>query len=149
LRAKLAITLAAVLGFGSIAADAMAASLAATVTPATVHPGGRFRITIIGRYDELAHPRATYLLAFIQYTGRPCKATATGEYALPPSEWNWDFYPQRAEPKSPFKSVAYWKAGSGLGSRRVCAYLYAEPASPTSKATPLVRAGASYRNVKR
>lgn len=127
----------------------MAASLAVTLTAATVHPGSRYTVTITGRYQKQFHPQAPYLLAFIQYSGSPCKATATGEYALPPSEWGWDFYPQRAEPKSPFKTAAYWKAGSRLGTRRVCAYLYADQVSPATEAKPLVRASASYRNVKR
>ena len=147
LLAKLAVTTAAALGI--LAADAMGASLVVTVTPASVHPGKRYAVTIAGRYDRAARPRPPYLLAFVQYTGRPCKATATAEYALPTSQWSWDFYPQQAETRSPFKNVVYWKAGAQGGARRVCAYLYAQPVSPVTTAPPLARAGASFRNTKR
>lgn len=105
-------------------------------------------MTITGTYDRRTHHR-TYLLAFIQYSGKRCRATATREYSLPASEWDWDFFPQRAETKSPFKDVAYWKAGSRLGQRRVCAYLYAQAVSPATTARPLVRAGMAFSNARR
>jgi hypothetical protein len=147
LLAKIAVMLGAGLGSGLGAADAAAASLSIKVAPANLHPGVRYTVTITGSYAKRARP--PYLLAFIQYGGQSCKSTATAEYALPTTRWSWDFYPQRAETRSPFKSVAYWKAGSRLGSRWVCAYLYANQVTPTTTARPLVWASASFRNTRR
>jgi hypothetical protein len=141
--------LGAALGFGMPAAAAMAASLSITVSPARVHPGVRYAVTVTGRYDKQARRRAPYLLAFIQYSARACQATGTAEYSLPSSGWSWDVYPQHAETASPFKTVTYWKAGPSLGSRRVCAYLYADQVTPSSTAMPLASATAGFRNTKR
>jgi hypothetical protein len=131
-----------------IAAGARAASMNVSVAPLTVHPGVAYTVTITGRYDKWAHPRPPYLLAFIQYSANLCKRTATAEYALPSKEWSWDFYPERAEAASPFKSVSHWTAGPRLGTRRVCAYLYAKQISPTSADKPLASASASFVNTR-
>jgi hypothetical protein len=143
-----AVTVVFLLGSGGVASEAPAASLSVRVAPVRLHPGSRYTVTIRGSYDQRVR-RRTYLLAFIQYSGKTCHATATGEYSLPASQWDWDFFPQRAETKSPFKDVAYWKASTRLGPRRVCAYLYAKPVSPTTTAKPLVRAGAPFSNARR
>ena len=139
--ARIAVTLGAALGLGTLATEASAASLALTVSPATVHPGQRYTVSITGSYNKQAHP-TPYLVAFIQYSGRSCRSTATGEYALPPSQWTWDVFPQ-AESKSPFKNVTYWKASGRLGFRRVCAFLYPGPVGPRTRAKPLAEAGAT------
>ncbi len=149
LLAKIAVIIGVGLGFGMPAADAMAASLSVTVSPAAVHPGVRYAVTVTGRYDKQARRTAPYLLAFIQYSARACRPTGTAEYSLPSSEWSWDVYPQRAETLSPFKTVTYWKAGPSLGSRRVCAYLYADQVTPSSTAKPLASASAGFRNIGR
>jgi hypothetical protein len=148
LLAKIAVTLAAVVGLGTMAPDAVGAKLTVTVSPATVHPGRHYRITVSGSYDVGARGNV-YLLAFIQYSSQPCRTTGTAEYRLPLSEWQWEFYPQRGETKSPFDETVYWKAGSRVGSRRVCAYMYAEPVTPKTQATPITRASASFRSTKR
>jgi hypothetical protein len=148
LLAKIAVMLAAGVGLGVTAVDALGAKLTVTVRPGTVHPGSRYRITVGGSYDVRARGNV-YLLAFIQYNGQPCRSTGTAEYRLPSSQWEWDFYPQRGETKSPFDEVVYWKAGPRLGTRRVCAYMYDEPVTPKTTARPLARASASFRNTKR
>jgi hypothetical protein len=139
--ARIAVTLGVALGAGTLATEASAASLSLTVSPAVVHPGGRYTVSIFGRYDKRAHPRA-HLVAFVQFSGRSCQSTATAEYALRSSEWTWAVYPT-AEKKSPFKSVTYWKAGSRRGARRVCAYLYPGSVGPGTTAEPLAEAGLS------
>lgn len=149
MRAKIAVIAAVGLGAGFGTADAMAASLSVKVSPSNLHPGVRYTVTITGSYDRRTGARAPYLLAFIQYGGSACKPTATGEYRLPSSRWSWDFYPQRAETVTPFKSVAYWKAGSTLGTRWVCAYLYRQQVTPSTTAKPLVTASVSFRNAAR
>lgn len=146
--AKIAVTLGAGLGIGMVAADATAASLNVAVSPAVLHPGVRYVVTVTGRYSRGARTKPPYLLAFIQYSGQACRPAATAEYALPGADWSWDIYPQ-AETSSPFKSVAYWKAGPSLGSRRVCAYLYANAVTPSTTASPLARAGLAFRNTRR
>jgi hypothetical protein len=149
LLAKIAVTLAAALGGGMLATDATAATLSVSVSPARLHPGLRYVVTITGRYNRRARPRPLYLLAFIQYNGKACQPTATAEYDLPTSEWGWDFYPQQAEASSPFKAVNYWKAGTSLGRRRLCAYLYASQVTPSTTAKPLLTASTAFRNVRR
>jgi hypothetical protein len=133
--------LGATLGMGALATEASAATLALTISPATVHPGQRYTVSITGSYHRRAH-QTPHLVAFIQYSGRDCQSTAPAEDALPGSEWAWDVYPL-AEPKSPFKNVTYWKASKRLGSRRVCAYLYPGRVGPGTTARPLAEAGAS------
>ncbi|HTX30591.1 MAG TPA: hypothetical protein VMD09_04355 [Solirubrobacteraceae bacterium] len=150
--ARIAITLAAAVGLGTLvteasaasharpAAQASAASLSLTVAPATVHPGNRYTITITGSYTKRAH-HTPYLVAFIQYSARACKSTAPAEYGLPHGDWTFVVFPQ-AESKSPFKSVTYWKASKRLGYRRVCTYLYPGPVNTGTTAQPLAEAGA-------
>lgn len=146
--AKIAVIVGVGIGAAWGASDALGASMSVKVSPATVHPGARYVVTITGSYRPIrGHP--PYLLAFIQYGGTACKSTATAEYALPTSRWSWDFYPQRAETTSPFKTVTYWKAGSTLGNRLICAYLYAGQVNTQTTAKPLVRATASFRNLRR
>lgn len=147
--AKLAVMLAVGLGFGGAAADAAATSLTVTVSPTTLHPGVHYRVTIAGSYTERSHAKPPYLLAFIQYSGKPCQRSATAEYTLPASEWDWEIFPQQAETHPTFKDVAYWKAGSRLGTRHLCAYLYASEVTPSTKAQPLARASTSFSNSKR
>ena len=160
--AKIAVTLAAGVGLGVLAGDAMGASLTVSVTPSTVHPRTRYTITVSGTFGvqsrhavkasgayDVPLRHTVFLLAFIQYGGQACKSTATAEYRLPSSEWDWVFFPQRGETRSPFRVVTGWTAGSRLGSRRVCAYMYTEPVRPTTTARPIARASASYSNTKR
>jgi hypothetical protein len=149
LLAKIAVTLGVGLGAVSGAADAAAASLSVKVSPASLHPGLRYAVTITGSYTRPSGARPPYLLAFIQYGGSACESSATGEYALPTSRWTWVFYPQRAEPNARFKDVSDWKAGSRLGTRWVCAYLYTRPVTPATRARPLLRASASFTNARR
>jgi hypothetical protein len=126
---------------GTLATEASAASLALTVSPATVHVGNRYTVSITGSYSRRTHPRP-YLVAFIQYSGQSCRSTAPAEYALPSAAWTFAVYPL-AERKSPFKSVTYWKASARLGYRRVCAYLYPGPVGPRTTVKPLAEAGAT------
>jgi hypothetical protein len=148
-RGKVAVTLAVGIGAGFGAANAAAASLSVKVSPANLHPGGRYTVTITGTYNRRTRTHPPYLLAFIQYGGTACKSTATAEYALPTSRWSWDFYPQRPVIASPFKTVNYWKTGSRLGNRWICAYLYAEQVTPSTTAKPIVAASAAFRNTRR
>jgi hypothetical protein len=141
--------LAVGLGAGVGAANAAAASLSVKVSPARLRPGVRYAVTITGSYTRPSRTPPPSLLAFIQYGGTACQSSATAEYALPISRWTWVFYPQRAETASRFKSVTYWKAGARLGTRWICAYLYAKPVSPATTARPLLRASASFSNSRR
>jgi hypothetical protein len=133
---------------GANAAAASAPRLKVAVSAAMVHPHDAYTITITGRYGLVASG-APYMLAFLQYSAAPCKRTATAEYRLPGREWDWVFgqVHQQEEVRSPFKAVADWTAGSGLGRRRVCAYLYWTKISPQSKVKPTATASASFRNV--
>src|SRR5579872_6403793 len=99
---------AGVLSAAASAPAATTASLTVSVSPTTAHRGGTYTITITGRYRAKAsHTRyripparrheIPYLLAFIQYSGTPCRKTATAEYSLPTRYWSWVFFPQRAE----------------------------------------------------
>ncbi|HZU49741.1 MAG TPA: hypothetical protein VFA16_21175, partial [Mycobacterium sp.] len=105
-------------------------------------------VTITGHDRLPSRGETPHLLAFIQYSGAHCRRTATAEYGLPSSEWSWLFYPQRAEPHSPFRLVLYKRARTRFGERRVCAYLYRTAVTPATTAKPLVRAGAPFREVR-
>jgi hypothetical protein len=133
---------------GAGAAAVPAARLNVAVSPAAVHPHQAYTITITGSYGLVASG-APYMLAFIQYSAASCKRTATAEYRLPGREWDWVFgqVHQQTEVRSPFKAVSYWNAGVRVGSRQVCAYLYASAISPQSKDKPIATATASFRNV--
>jgi hypothetical protein len=134
---------------GPSAARVDEASLSISVVPVSVHPGGRYEVTIAGRYNRRVIRTTPYLLAFIQYSGGACRRTASAEYRLPSARWSWDFYPPAAEPASRFTRVAHWTAQTRLGTRRVCAYLYAEKISPQTGLLPLATASATFRNVRR
>lgn len=154
-RIGVSLVAAAGLGIGAVNASAVspalgatkasAVSLAVKVVPSSVHPGGHYTVSISGRYDQRALARPPYLLAFVQYSPSRCRTTATAEYKLPQADWDWD-YQQHAQAKSPFRDTASWAAGPALGTRRVCAYLYAQHISPRSTSKPLVRASASFTN---
>jgi hypothetical protein len=141
------------------AAAATTGSLKVSITPTTVHRGGSYRITITGRYrTRKSHPRypippprhhqTPYLLAFIQYSGTPCRKTATAEYSLPTRYWSWLFFPQRAEPRSPFKLVFHERTRTRFGKREVCAYLYANKITPRSTDKPIASASAGLRETR-
>lgn len=132
---------------GASAAAATAAQLKVTVAPAQVRPQQTYAITIIGHYGKNVQT-TPHLFAFIQYSGRACRLTATAEYALPTSSWGWLLYPPTAQPYSTIKRVLYEQAMARLGWRRVCAYLYAGMIAPQSNASPLAVASALFRNVK-
>lgn len=144
LRAGIVIGCAA---FAASAPTASAATLKVVVDPTTVHRNQTYVITITGHYRHRADPGTPHLLAFIQYSGTVCRATATAEYGLPVGEWSWLFYPQRAESHAHFKNVFYEQAHTRYGNRRICAYLYATAVEPETSAKPVVRAGAPYREV--
>ena len=127
---------------------ATAATLSVTVKPTIVHRNQTYAVTITGRYGRQAARQSPHLLAFIQYMGTPCRSTATAEYGLPASEWNWLFWPpQRAETHSPFEHVFYEQARTRYGNRRVCTYLYATRITTQTTAKPIARAGAPYSEV--
>lgn len=139
--ARVAVILGVAFGVGTLATEASAASMTLTVSPATVHPGARYTVSITGTFNKRTH-RDPYLVAFIQYGGQSCRSTAPAEYALPHSRSTLAISPQ-AESKSPFKSITYWKASSRLGPRRVCAYLYPGPVNTGTTAAPLAIVGAT------
>lgn len=128
------------------AGAAEAASLRVTVAPATVRQNETYAIKIAGRYDKRGLHTTPTLLAFIQYTDRACRTTATAEYALPASEWSWVFWPhpQRAESRSTFSLSSYERAQTRFGNRRVCAYLYPRTIAPNSTGKPLAVASAGF-----
>jgi hypothetical protein len=145
---KISVIFLAAFALAASSAEARAAWLRVSVSPVKVHPGGPYTVSISGRYDRRAMHRTPYLLAFIQYRPGRCKRTATAEYALPGADWSWDFYPPSTEPRSPFVRVVHWTAESRLGTRHVCAYLYAHKISPISAAKPMAWASATFTDAK-
>jgi hypothetical protein len=142
-RAGIAIACAALAASAQIAS---AATLKVTVAPTTIHRNQTYTITITGHYRHRSD-RTPHLLAFVQYSASVCRGTATAEYQLPIGEWNWLFYPQRAETHADFKNTYYEQAHTRYGNRRICAYLYASSVQPQTSAKPVVRAGAPFREV--
>lgn len=154
-----ALTGAGLLVASAPAAAATTGSLKVSITPRTVQRGGSYTITITGRYrTRQSHPRyripsprhhqVPYLLAFIQYSGTPCRKTATAEYSLPTRYWSWVFFPQRAEQRSPFKLVLHEWTRTRFGKREVCAYLYANKITPQSADKPIASASTGLRETR-
>jgi hypothetical protein len=138
---------------GALASTAIAAApkpptLTVRVSPSTVRPGRKYKITISGSYDQKAVRTHPYLIAFIQYSAGACKSTAKTEATLPAKERSWDFDPYQGILVPPsFSRWDGWTAQSRLGTRHVCAYLYARRVSLSSNATPLITASATFHNI--
>jgi hypothetical protein len=124
---------------GTLAAAASAATLQVHVSPATIHKQKSFHILITGTYSKPELTGKAYLVSFIQYNLKPCKASAAQELHAD----SQNFASQKAG-NSPFGWDFSFTAG-GPGARRVCAYLYPKQVVPASTIAPLKRATATYQ----
>jgi hypothetical protein len=141
------------LALGIVVCDVTGAAAAAAATtpptvaikvPAKVHHGEHFTIKITVTYDKQSFTTTPYLVAYVQFTNRPCQPTAKAEHALPTLLRTLDFAGKITS--SPFVRTDDWKGG-GAGNRRVCTWLYPKPVTPQSSAKPTLTANKSYRNV--
>jgi hypothetical protein len=124
---------------GALAAAASAATLQIRVTPASILEKKSFHVVITGTYSKSELKGKAYLVSFIQYNFKPCKAGAPQEghaYGKPFAAQNTG--------ASPFGWDFSFTAG-GVGERRVCAYLYPKPVGPKSTIAPLTRATITYK----
>jgi len=125
---------------GAVAAGASAATLQVSVTPASIHTTKKFRVKITGTYTKSELTGKAFLVSFIQYSLKPCKADAAHEL----SAYGEDPFTDQNTGRSPFGWKFTFTAG-GPGVRRVCAYLYPKHVGPADKVRPLTRATATYR----
>jgi len=132
-----------VLAPGALAAASTAPKLSVAVQPKTVRPNERYKIVLTVSYNKRALRTTPYLVAFLQYAGSACKATAKAENALPVVELDY----AGSVRNSTFTRTDHWTAGARKGSRRACAYLYPFKVSPKSNTKPLLTASASFQNV--
>ena len=134
----------------AVAAPASAATLKVMV-PAHMHKGDQFTIAISGHFKHReVHARA-YLVAAIQCSAAPCKATAQLENTEVTADLQWYFEPPHNtknagifESRSPFTRTDTFKAGKP-GSRRVCAYLYPKFIKANDTVAPIATASARYK----
>jgi hypothetical protein len=130
------------------AAGAPAATLKISV-PARVHHGQSYSIKITGSFKKSEVKGKAYLISVIQFSGKPCRATAQLENQLVAQ-----FYLLSGsqagifESRSPFTRIDRFTANT-VGSRRVCAYLYAKLVHATDKTAPIATADAPYKVIKK
>jgi hypothetical protein len=129
----------------ALATAGLAATLKITV-PATVHNGQNYKVKVTGTYKPRELEGTAFLVAFLQYSGKHCQASARAEFGLPASERDLDFAGN--EPKSPFTNVERWTAHNRYGPRRVCAYLYPKPVGPSDSVRPIARVGKLFRDAR-
>jgi len=130
---------------GAGAANAEAASLRISVSPAKVRPGQQYKITVVGNFQPREVHGTAYLWEFLQYTAGACQRTAKAENALPAADLSVDF--RGRERGSPFTRLDHWRAGNFTGVRHVCAYLYPKVVSARTTVRPIATADARYRDV--
>ena len=153
---NLALALLAGLGWsGAAAAAPTAPAAAATTAPAlsiSVLPAGpihhkqRFTITLTATLAKShASGKKAFLLAFIQYSSKPCERDVNKELqrTLPTR----GAYYQHSFSASPFTSTKAFIAGAP-GNRRVCGYLFSKPVKPDTTAAPIAHNHATYQVVK-
>jgi hypothetical protein len=140
---------------GALAAGASAATLKVSV-PGHLHKGDHYAIKLSGSYQKSELSGRAYLISLIQFSGKPCKATAQLENSQVNSNLlQFYFAPQKSpqnvgifETHSPFTRTDGFVAGR-LGSRRVCAYLYPKFIAPGSTVKPIASAGKAYSVAKK
>ena len=137
---------------GAIAGGALAASLRISVTPRTIHKGDDYTVKVTGSYKQSELTGRAYLISVLQFTAKPCKATAQLENpAVSNLPVQFYFAPKSAPQKvgifltkSPFTRIDSFSAGK-TGPRRVCAYLYPKFISASDTTAPIATASAKYR----
>src|SRR5436305_9946319 len=101
-----------------VAPATLAAVLAVRVNPATIQVQGSYQIQVSGSFKR----RRAYLVAFVQYSSKVCKASASQE--LHRTHNTGGAFAAGTIRRTPFVQGARFKARS-RGTRRACAYLFA------------------------
>ena len=145
-----AVAMAAV-STGAIASAASAASVKVTV-PSKVTKGSDYAIQVTGSYEPNELKGRAYLIALIQFNGRPCRASAQAENRWAVSDHQTIQYyfaptahPQRVGifvPKS-FEELNSFTGGD-VTTRHVCAYLYPKFVHAGDTTAPIARADRRY-----
>jgi hypothetical protein len=134
------------------AAAASAASLSIHV-PSKVKKGKDYAIDLRGSFKKSQTTGKAFVISLIQFSSRPCRASAQAENRLKHVALQFYFAPNSDprrgsvgifERKSPFRRTDAFKAGSA-GVRQVCAYLYPKKIGPDSRVAPIARADARYK----
>jgi hypothetical protein len=125
----------------AVATAAPAATLSVKVKPARIHQSKMFDISITFSYTRSELKGTAWLIAFDQFNDTsPCNREASKE-AKKPSAKQGRFADQAAGKTGGWDFK--FKAG-GVGSRRVCAYLFAKK-DTRGTGTPLRRATTTFR----
>jgi len=127
------------------AAAASAATLHVSVTPTTLPKKRTYEVKLTGSFakGETAAGRA-FLISAIQFSPKPCLATAQAEYKIRPTQFYFGEAGGIFESHSPFTQVNDFTAKI-VGRRRICAYLYPKSVVPSDTTRPIVRGQASFR----
>jgi hypothetical protein len=137
-------TLLALLFAAVPASAATAATLHVSVPTHPVKKGHDFAIKLTGSYLPSELQGTAYMVAAFQYDRRPCASTGAQEF----KRRDTSFFFFKTVPHSPFTRSFHYSAGAP-GPRRICAYLYPKPVSPTDNVTPIARAGGLFRVIKK
>lgn len=124
-----------------LAAAASAASLHVRVTPSRLKLGASYLVRLTGTFSHKEVHGKAYLIAAIQFSSKPCAATAQAENLRNP-----DFYFEtKKQPlrvglfeSSPF-TLLDSLTPSTSGPRRICGYLYAKKIAADSTTLPIAR----------
>ncbi len=122
---------------GGTAAGAQAATLHVSVKPKTNHPGGSYAVTVKGSVKRAQLKKKPFLIAWIQYSPQPCARTAQKEFKRP----HLTRFITNTIVGTPFHVTRAFTVGP-VGTRRICAYLYAHFVTPAGAAKPIARASA-------
>ena len=125
------------LGLGYGVPSALAATLAVRVSPSPIHLRSTYRIQISGSFNG----RRGYLVAFIQYSSKQCKAGVSQELYRT-HDTGGAFYAGTIR-RNPFQRSRWFHARS-RSTRRVCAYLFSRRVKPGTHVNPLARASVLY-----
>ena len=128
---------------GAAAAGSSAATLHVKVTPAQIHRNKHFHILITGTVSRSELKGTPWLIAFDQFNDTSqCKRNASSEGKKPSARGKGRFFDRAAG--SPAIGWYFTLQAGGVGSRRVCAYLFPRK-NPPGTGTPLKRATAVFR----
>ncbi len=136
-----AVTVAA-LSTGALASAASAASLKVTV-PSKIKKGTAYAIQVQGSYKPSELTGRAYLISIIQFSAKPCKATAQQENSS--GRFLQYYFTTKAQPQrvglfvpKAFKEVNGFTAGD-ISTRHVCAYLYPKFIHAGDTTAPIAR----------
>jgi hypothetical protein len=130
------------------ASASVAATLHVDVAQTTVKENTWFDVKLTGSFRKSETPRGrAWLIPAVQFSPKPCLATAQAENANRPSAFYFGEKGGVFESHSPIARDDSLKLHR-VGSFRICAYLYAKLVRTSDTTKPIARAERSFKSVK-